>query len=625
LELANCRKEKRKTVVEKHRKAWFIIMICLLGLSLAGGAYASAPETAHGEAVEFPPSLESYHDSNMKSIGAILANRISKEPFNLVATLIFLCAIIHTFLTSKFLAYAHKWEHEHEEKIQQGLAHKHSVHIPAGIFHFLGEVEVVFGIWVIALGAAIFLFHDWHTFVGYISHNVNFTEAMFVVVIMILASTRPILKVAEKLMWRIANVMGGTLAAWWFTILTIGPLLGSLITEPAAMTISALLLAHKLYDLDPSVKFKYATIGLLFVNVSVGGTLTHFAAPPVLMVAAPWNWGTDFMIAHFGWKAFVGILISNGVYFFIFREELEKLQEKFALKDLKDKIQRTYLGHRDLETEVDKAIAAVDVNSTFVNSLKGQLDEKTEEVKAQLGKQLLERHEETLREKGLDMSLVSEAFEQRFEEIKLLRMRKGFPRLLPEDKRPEFRDPQWDTRDDPVPAWIIVIHACFMAWTIINAHHPQFFIPGLLFFLGFAHVTSPYQNIIDLKPSLLVGFFLAGLVIHGGVQAWWIAPVLGSLKEMPLMLAATVLTAFNDNAAITYLSTLVPGFTDSLKYAVVAGAVTGGGLTVIANAPNPAGQSLLKKYFDNGVSPPGLLKAALLPTIIVWLCFFIFK
>jgi hypothetical protein len=609
----------------RHWKAWCITVICLFGISLAGGAYAAAPAAAHGDAPAFPRSLESYHDADMESIGAILINRIKQEPFNLVATLIFLCAIIHTFLTTKFLAYAHKWEHEHEQKIQQGLAHKHSVHIPAGIFHFLGEVEVVFGLWVIALGAAIFVFNDWHTFVGYIGHKVNFTEAMFVVVIMILASTRPILKLSEMIMWKIANLMGGTLAAWWFTILTFGPMLGSLITEPAAMTISALLLAHKLYDLEPSVKFKYATIGLLFVNISVGGTLTHFAAPPVLMVAGPWNWGTDYMMLHFGWKAFIGIVISNGVYYFIFRTELAKLQEKFALKDLKDKIQRTYLGHRDLETEVDKAIAAVDVNSEFVHSMKEQLEEKTDEIKAQLVKQLEERHKEALLKQDVDMTLVGEAFDQRFEEIKLLRMRKGFPRLLPEDQRPEFRDPQWDIRDDPVPAWITVIHVCFMAWTIINAHHPAFFIPGLLFFLGFAHVTSPYQNIIDLKPPLLVGFFLAGLVIHGGVQGWWIAPVLGNLQEVPLMLAATVLTAFNDNAAITYLSTLVPGFTESLKYAIVAGAVTGGGLTVIANAPNPAGQALLKNYFDNGVSPAGLLKAALLPTIIVWLCFFIFK
>jgi hypothetical protein len=301
------------------------------------------------------------------------------------------------------------------------------------------------------------------------------------------------------------------------------------------------------------------------------------------------------------------------------------LQEKYAIKNLKDEIQHTYLAHRDMETEIDKAITAVDADSEFVHSLKKQIDDKTVDIKEQLIKQLKERHEQTLLDNGIDMSLAGEAFEQRFEEMKLLRMRTGFPRLLPEDQRPEFRDPQWDTRDDPVPAWIIVIHVIFMGWTIINVHHPQFFIPGLLFFLGFAHVTSPYQNIIDLKPPLLVGFFLAGLVIHGGVQAWWIAPVLGSLKEMPLMLASTVLTAFNDNAAITYLSTLVPGFTDSLKYAVVAGAVTGGGLTVIANAPNPAGQSLLKRYFDNGVSPPRLLKAALLPTVIVWICFFVLK
>jgi hypothetical protein len=581
--------------MKTHWKACSIILFCFLGISLAGLVYASAPETAHGDVPEFPPSLESYHDADKENIGAILVNRIRQEPFNLIATLIFLCAIIHTFLTSKFLSYAHKWEHEHEQKIQHGLAHKHTVHIPAGIFHFLGEVEVVFGIWAIALCAAIFFFHDWHTVVSYFNH-VNFTEAMFVVVIMILASTRPILKVAEMLMSKIAHLMGGTLSAWWVTILTIGPLLGSLITEPAAMTISALLLAHKFYDLEPGAKFKYATIGLLFVNVSVGGTLTHFAAPPVLMVAGPWNWGTGHMIANFGWKALVAILISNGIYFFMFRKELVKLQEKYAIKNLKDEIQRNYLAHRDMETEVDKAITALDADTDFVHSLKEQLDDKADEVKEQLIHQLKERHEQTLLDKGIDMSLAGEAFEQRFEEIKLLRMRKGFSRLLPEDQRPDFRDPQWDTRDDPVPPWIIVIHVIFMAWTIVNAHHPAFFIPGLLFFLGFAHVTSPYQNIIDLKSPLLVGFFLAGLVIHGGVQAWWIAPVLGNLAEIPLMLAATVLTAFNDNAAITYLSTLVPGFTENLKYAIVAGAVTGGGLTVIANAADHYHLALLS-YF----------------------------
>ena len=164
-----------------------------------------------------------------------------------------------------------------------------------------------------------------------------------------------------------------------------------------------------------------------------------------------------------------------------------------------------------------------------------------------------------------------------------------------------------------------------MAWTIANAHYPGLFIPGLLFFLGFSQVTSPFQNRIDLKPPLLVGFFLGGLVVHGGVQGWWIAPVLGNLTEIPLMLGATVLTAFNDNAAITFLSTLVPNFTAALKYAVVAGAVAGGGLTVIANAPNPAGLSILKRFFDNEVSPAGIVKFAFLPTAVMLILFIGFR
>ena len=138
-----------------------------------------------------------------------------------------------------------------------------------------------------------------------------------------------------------------------------------------------------------------------------------------------------------------------------------------------------------------------------------------------------------------------------------------------------------------------------------------------------AQVTSPYQNKLNLKPALLVGFFLGGLVIHGGLQGWWIEPVLGNLTEVPLMLGDTILTAFNDNAAITFLSTLVPNFSDGMKYSVVAGAVAGGGLTIIANAPNPAGLSILKSFFDEEVSPMNILLAAALPTAILWLAFLV--
>jgi hypothetical protein len=253
----------------------------------------------------------------------------------------------------------------------------------------------------------------------------------------------------------------------------------------------------------------------LFVNVSIGGTLTHFAAPPVLMVARLWEWNLPFMLGHFGWRAALAIAGATLVYFIAFRRELQALARRAP--------------RPDVDEPEERAAAA--------------------------------------------------------------------PLL-------------------PVPAWITAVHMAFMAWTVFTAHYPALFIGGFLIFLGFAKATSAYQSRIELKAPMLVGFFLAGLVIHGGLQGWWIAPILGRLSETPLYLASTLLTAFNDNALITYLATLVPDFSDPLKIAVVEGAVTGGGLTVIANAPNPAGQALLGRFFGNAVSPFGLMLGALVPTAI---------
>jgi len=592
------------------------VFLILAAFVLCGSVAWGASPPAEG-AADFPRSLESYGDQDSPRILAVLANRIRQQPFNLVATLIFFCAIVHTFLASKFMARAHKWEHEHEKKVKLGIVDKYSIHYGAELFHFLGEVEVIFGLWALALLAAIIGFFDWKTALNYVSYRVNFVEPLFVVVIMTLAATRPILKLSEIVMQKIAGVLGGSLTAWWFTILTLGPILGSFITEPAAMTISALLMSRKFYQLQPSPKFKYATLGLLFVNISVGGTLTHFAAPPVLMVSSLWQWDTLHMITHFGWKAVLGILLANGLYFMIFRKELADLQHDFAVEELKHRIQTELIKRKELEAEFEKIGPKVAETLDLEQRLRRKIDEIMQHIKNRLEKDYLPG----LLKKDADTDLIKEAFDKRFKEIELQKMRQHIPGLLPEDQRPPFVDPEWDNRDDPVPAWLIAVHVLFMGWTIFNAHYPALFIPGLLFFLGFAQVTSPFQNRIDLKPPLLVGFFLGGLVVHGGVQGWWIEPVLGKLSEIPLMLGATILTAFNDNAAITFLSTLVPGFTDSLKYTVVAGAVAGGGLTVIANAPNPAGQSLLKKHFDGAVSPVGLLKGALVPTIIVWLCF----
>jgi hypothetical protein len=598
-----------------------IMLLFVLSLVLLSADPAPAANPAGADIEAFPRSLESYNDADLGSIWAILKHRVQQEPFNLVATLIFVLAIVHTFMTGRFMVIAHKWEHEHQEKIKSGEADRDSVHHGAELFHFLGEVEAVFGIWAIALVGAIIGFYDWQTMVHYISYTVNYTEPLFVVVIMTLAATRPILRLSEAIIRKIAGLLGGSLTAQWLTTLTIGPLLGSFITEPAAMTISALVLARILYAHEPSQRFKYATLGLLFVNISVGGTLTHFAAPPVLMVASPWKWTTAHMLTHFGWKAELGILLSNALYFLVFRKELARLEEKSMLARLKDEIQHKYLMRMDMDAKFQKFAQAISAEQGTMTAVDQKIQKLADEIRQRLEKHYIPQ----LVDKGIDEELVKKAFQQRFETIKLRAIRRGLPALLPEDQRGGFHDPDWDQRDDPVPAWITIVHVFFMAWTIFNAHHPQLFIPGLLFFLGFAEVTKPFQNRVDLKPALLVGFFLGGLVIHGGVQGWWIAPILGNLAEVPLMLGATILTAFNDNAAITFLSTLVPDFTDSLKYAVVAGAVAGGGLTIIANAPNPAGVSILKKYFNNEVSPGGILAGALAPTAIVWLIFLIFR
>jgi hypothetical protein len=581
-------------------------------------ALSAAPSEAGS--VEFPMLLKNYNDSDMGSISGQLLNRIKTKPFNIFATLIFFLAILHTFMTSKFLSISHRLQHDHDKLKARGEVPKNSVSHKAELFHFLGEVEAVFGVWAVALGLAIVLFFDWSTLKYYLTNRVNFTEPLFIVVIMTLAATRPILKLSEQIMERIARLMGGSLVGWWFTILTIGPLLGSLITEPAAMTISALLLSSKFYELDPPEGFKYATLGLLFVNISVGGTLTHFAAPPVLMVATPWDWGTVHMFTQFGWKATLGILIANGFYYVVYRRTLGELAETFEMRQLKEEIRKKYLCRNEMEAYVDTIGPKVRSELQFDEKIEEQIAEVTSRIRKELEPLYLEKVAET----GVDQELAHRAFERRLDELKLSKLRENFPVILPKSQRAPYIDPEWDNREDKVPGWVTLVHVLFMGWTIFNAHYPELFIPGLLFFLGFAQVTAPYQNRIDLKPPLLVGFFLGGLVIHGGVQGWWIEPVLGSLPEIPLMLSATILTAFNDNAAITFLSTLIPNFTDSLKYAVVAGAVAGGGLTVIANAPNPAGQSLLKRHFKNGISPLGLLKGALVPTVIVWLAFMLF-
>ncbi|HEY2978826.1 MAG TPA: putative Na+/H+ antiporter, partial [Burkholderiaceae bacterium] len=149
------------------------------------------------------------------------------------------------------------------------------------------------------------------------------------------------------------------------------------------------------------------------------------------------------------------------------------------------------------------------------------------------------------------------------------------------------------------------------------AHHPVAFLGIFLLFLGFAQAYERHQNPLLIKEALLVAFFLAGLVVLGGLQRWWLQPIVSALEPLALFFGALGLTAVTDNAALTYLGSQISGMSDQAKYMLVAGAVAGGGLTVIANAPNPAGLALLRRGFsDESVGAGGLLLGALGPTAV---------
>jgi hypothetical protein len=410
----------------------------------------------------------------------------------IVATILFACAISHTFAVSRFQHWAHRF--------REGS-------VGENFFHMMGEVEVVFGLWA-GIFVAYLVWAQGQVGTLAFLNSLNFTEPVFVFVIMTVCSTRPILNLASTVIDRLARVLPLPKGvAFYFVALVGGPLLGSFITEPAAMTVTALLLSDRVFRARISSRLRYATLGLLFVNISIGGTLTHFAAPPVLMVAPKWGWDLPYMFFHFGWKGVLASVTSAA------------LVSGWFFKELKD---------------------------------------------------------------------------------------------LPATKKSRAR----------VPTWVTVAHLLFLALIILNSHHIVLFLGLFLFFLGLVTVTGEFQDELKLREGLLVGFFLGGLVVLGSLQRWWLEPILARLNEAQLFIGTTGLTAVTDNAALTYLGAQVPGLSEAAKYALVAGSVVGGGLTVIANAPNPAGFGILNPTFgEDGISPLYLFASALPFTLISGLCF----
>ena len=210
----------------------------------------------------------------------------------IIAAAVFGLAIVHTFATKFF------------EKLSRRMP-KH-----AGLFHLLGEVEVVFGFWSLILILAMSLLTSSAQSIEYLESR-QYTEPLFVFVIMVLAASKPILVMVEWVIVSLATVLPGRTAVIqvWLGLAAV-PVLGSFITEPAAMTLAALMLAPQIFRQGIPEPLKYAALGVLFVNISVGGTLTSYAAPPVLMVATVWEWNTAFMATTFGWKGTIAVLVN---------------------------------------------------------------------------------------------------------------------------------------------------------------------------------------------------------------------------------------------------------------------------------------------------------------------------
>lgn len=410
-----------------------------------------------------------------------------------IGTSLFALAILHIFMTPWFKKLAHS---------NNRFTH---------LWHLFSEIELVFGFWAIIFIGCIWANEGFITSINYLSSR-SFTEPLFILIIMVISATRPILQIVlSAVLWISRTLPLANGVVFYCTALSLLPILGSWITEPAAMTIAALLLSQQLFQQNISTKLKYATLGVLFVNISIGGTFTTFAAPPIVMIAQKWQWDTSFMMATFAWKATIAIILNTLIATVFFYKEL-------------------------------CIIKMIDTQHNEIHK---------------------------------------------------------------------------------TPIALVLTHILLLSAIVFFAHQPVWLIGIFVVFLILTYVSSKYQQRLMIREGLFVAFFLAGLIVLGEPQRHWLQPILSSSSDNQLFLGGIVLTAFIDNAALTYLASLIDNLSDTAQYALVAGAVTGGGLTVIANAPNPAGAAILKQHFPNyTIQPFKLLIAALIPTVIAAMAFY---
>lgn len=421
-----------------------------------------------------------------------------------IGTILFALAVMHTFLVQKIAGLSRFFPKES---------------LWYSFFHMMGEIEIVFGLWASLFFVAYVVLEGGAAAIQY-QQSLHFTEPLFVFCIMTICATRPIMTATRQAImvtsWGLQKTFKiPAIYADLLIVLSVGPLSGSFITEPAAMTVSALMLNSMIKE--NHLKILYFMIATLFVNISIGGTLTTYAAPPVLMVAQQWGWTTEFIIANIGWKAAVAVFINALIFILFFRSQIKNVF--YTLEQVQQRL---------------------------------------------------------------------------------------------------------DSAQAEMPVGVMMVHLLFLALVVVTSHYTNVFMGIFLLFLGLTMITKRYQDSLRLRESLLVAFFLGGIIVFGSFQKWWLAPILENLSDSYLYVSSLFLTAITDNAALTYLGSQVESLSEISKIALVAGAVTGGGLTVIANAPNPAGYAIFHHRFEGGViNPIRLFLYALMPTSVAAICLWI--
>lgn len=235
------------------------------------------------------------------------------------ATLLFFFSIVHTFLTPWF--YNRFQICQHRKTIFPERWKKYLW--LSECYRLLGKVEIVFILWAVPLFLLFLCTEGYKMTISYFNSR-NYIFSLFIIIMLILLESRPIVYLSERIFSSIAKIGKQSPRCWWWTLMIATPLSSVLLKETGAMIIATALLARNFYKFSPSTRFAYATMGLLFSNISLGGLTTGLSSRALFIILPSVKWGNGFILKYFCWKAIIAMLVSTTVYYLIFRKEFAR-------------------------------------------------------------------------------------------------------------------------------------------------------------------------------------------------------------------------------------------------------------------------------------------------------------